>query len=105
MWCIDDWFGAQRIVVEPPFVDIVQDGGALGIAELRPQGDFFDGAQAAPAKLGDRVHLAKRAAGRGSHSDQHEAVQLVADHFNGFERFVAADSGQHGQMQTPVAGR
>lgn len=36
--------------------------------------------------------------------DKHESVLLVADHFNGFEGFVTADSGKHGKIATLVAG-
>jgi hypothetical protein len=31
-------------------------------------------------------------------SDEHEAMLLVADHFDGFEGFVTVDPGQHGEV-------
>lgn len=36
--------------------------------------------------------------------DEHESVLLIANHFNRFECFVAADSGKYGEMLTLVAG-
>ncbi len=55
----------------------------------------------------ERVRLGRGSGGeREFHrlSDNHEAVLLVAHHFDGLEGFVAADAGEHGQMKTPVAG-
>lgn len=85
-----------------------RDGGedrqARRVVEPRPGGDFVERAGAAAAQAGGGIHLADIDAGRTNHSDEHEAMLLVAHHFDRFEGFVAADSGEHGQMQTPVAG-
>lgn len=81
-----------------------EDGQARRVVEPRPGGDFVEGAGAAAAQAGGGIHLANVDAGRLNHSDEHEAMLLVAHHVDRFEGFVAADSGEHGQMQTPVAG-
>lgn len=87
--------------------------GPPGVIGIRPVSNFVEIAETALAQAAGHIHLADVDTGGGQHlvpvfefvvSDQQEAVLLVAHLFNGFEGFVAVDSGEHGQMQTPVTG-
>jgi len=91
-------------IFHPPQGNGGENIGTRDIVGTRPNSDFIHGTKTAKAQAIAVVHLADIDAGRGDHSDEHEAMLLVAHHFHGLDGFVAADSGEHGQMQTPVAG-
>lgn len=86
---------ADGLFLTPPG-DGGEDMAPGGIVGASPAGDFVETAQTAETQAARRVDTAELDTGRGKHSDQQEAVLLVAYHFNGFKGFLAADSGKHG---------
>ena len=91
-------------VFHPPQGNGGENIGTRGIVGTRPNSDFINGTKTAKAQAIAVVHFADIDAGRGDHSDEHEAMLLITHHFDSLKGFVATDAGEDDEIMTLVTG-